>query len=346
MNEHIKHLEEPLYVGDINNVNLNFIDIVYSKQFSIKIDGSPSIFFGRDDGKFFIATKSIFNKNKKLYFSTKEIDNNVNDAELAQKLKNCFERLKYDFTENIIYQADLISWTKNINGVYQPNIIQYKLDNDNDINFSIHTSYYDLNLVEKEYNDDIFHECNHNNTVKIDDNLFEKMLGKYHEWQENVFYFKKHIHDENLHKVKILSTKDIPIERYFNNCIRTHIAPSKKSFNDWFIEKHFNAATLKKKNFNQTEYLYFIENSINIYNEDWFNYYIEMYNYTTDFKNNIIEDLDEYVKCTKLDNHVTSFDILNINNNHEGYVFNANCKKIKMVNRDEFSYHNFMKHGG
>lgn len=342
MNEHIKHLEEPLYFGDINNVNLNFLDIIYSKKFSIKIDGSPSIFFGNIDNNFFVATKSIFNKNRKIYFSIDDIDNNVADKELAQKLKNCFNRLKSDFKKNIIYQADLISWCNNENRVYQPNIIQYKLDNDNDINLSIHTTYNDLNFIETEYNDDISHECNHNNNLDLDSKLFEKMLVKYDEWHKNYSYLKKYINEDNFQKIKRLSTKNIPLERYFNHCIRTNTLASRESLDKWFREKHSQYLNLKC----ESDYFKFIENSIETYNEDWFVPYLFFYNYTTSVKNEIIKDINDYVNNIKIKNHVSSFNILNINNSHEGYVFNNSYKKIKMVNRNEFSYHNFMKHGG
>ena len=38
---------------------------IFTPLVSRKIDGSPSIFAGWDNGKFFVASKSIFNKTQK-----------------------------------------------------------------------------------------------------------------------------------------------------------------------------------------------------------------------------------------------------------------------------------------
>ena len=343
MNEHIKHLEEPLYYGDFTNTNLNFLDMVYSPKFSIKIDGSPSIFFGCVDDKFFIATKSIFNKNRKMFFSIDEIYQNTQDEELAEKLKTCFLSIEGDFKNNLIYQADLISWNKNENNIYQPNVLKYKLNTDSIVNFSIHTTYYDLNFVERQYFDDVKHESNHNNTVEVDQELFTKMLLKYQEWQEYKNEIISFFNTDMIQQIQFLSTKSLPLERYFNNCIRTNITPSAKTFSEWFEEKHQNFFEVK----GTPEYKKFLETSKNIYNADWFHNYIDFYNFTVICKNSLIKVIDDYVSeyNTTHINHVANFEIMNVNNCHEGYVFSTPCRKIKMVNRSEFSYHNFLSHG-
>jgi hypothetical protein len=49
-----------------------------SSNLTMKYDGSPSLVFGHhpSNGKFFVATKSAFNKNPKINHTEKDIDKN------------------------------------------------------------------------------------------------------------------------------------------------------------------------------------------------------------------------------------------------------------------------------
>lgn len=355
MNEHIKHLEEPLYNGDLNATNLNFIDVIYSPKVSIKIDGSPSIFFGCVENNFFIATKSIFNKNRKMFFSIDEIYKSVSDLELAEKLRVCFTTLKNDFTSNnIIYQADLISWNTNENSVYQPNVLQYHIPINQPLNLSIHTTYNDLNFIEVTYMDDVYHPCNHNNSLLVDEKYFRRLMGIYSKWQTYAYYFKQNLGNDILEDIKWLNHKDMPLERYFNNCIRTNLTPSRDTYSNWFEEKGENLLSLKQtsprdwKTTNNSSFEYQLDRMRQVYKSCWFSDYLELYNFTVNIKNDMVNVLNEFVliNSNTITNHVANFKILNVNGNHEGFVFTNPCKKIKMINRSEFSFHNFSKHGG
>ena len=61
---------------------------------SLKWDGAPAVFAGIDprDGNFFVAKKSIFNKNPKVYKSNTDIDNDT-DGDLNTKLKLALQYL-------------------------------------------------------------------------------------------------------------------------------------------------------------------------------------------------------------------------------------------------------------
>ena len=59
-NKHNEHPEDTILTGD-----LSVLDAFQSdNHYSVKIDGSPAIVWGTDpeNGKFFIGTKSVFNK--------------------------------------------------------------------------------------------------------------------------------------------------------------------------------------------------------------------------------------------------------------------------------------------
>ena len=67
-----------------------------SNKLTMKYDGSPSVVFGHnpENGKFFVASKSAFNKNPKINYSPEDIDKNHGHAPgLAEKLKHGLEHL-------------------------------------------------------------------------------------------------------------------------------------------------------------------------------------------------------------------------------------------------------------
>ena len=118
-NKHQEHFEDLILTGDLSV--LEFFDGEY--QVSLKIDGSPAIVWGTNpaSGKFFVGTKSVFNKVKlKINESHEDIDTN-HSGNVAQILHCCLDSLPR--TENI-YQGDFIGF----GGVnfYTPNTITYQ----------------------------------------------------------------------------------------------------------------------------------------------------------------------------------------------------------------------------
>ena len=119
-NKHIEHPEDTILTGDLSVLNWmcepdSFI--------SVKIDGSPAIVWGRNpaNGKFFVGTKSVFNKVKiKINHSHEEIDAN-HEGKVATILHACFDSLP---RTNHVYQGDFIGFGGD--DTYRPNTITYK----------------------------------------------------------------------------------------------------------------------------------------------------------------------------------------------------------------------------
>ena len=97
--KHIEHPEDTILTGDLSAINW----FTLQGKVSLKIDGCPAIVWGTnpENGKFFVGTKSVFNKVKKMIcHSHEEIDILYKDKkDLADKLHKCFDNL--DRTENI-----------------------------------------------------------------------------------------------------------------------------------------------------------------------------------------------------------------------------------------------------
>ena len=119
--KHISHLEDSILTGDLSV--LNFFDGDY--EVSLKLDGSPAVFWGFDpnNGKFFVSLKSIFNKiKKKVCYSVEDIQFYYqNQPKLIEVLIACFHYLP---KEKGIFSGDFIGFG-GLN-VYTPNTITYQ----------------------------------------------------------------------------------------------------------------------------------------------------------------------------------------------------------------------------
>lgn len=111
-----KPMGEPTYLG-------NFA--------SLKIDGSPAIVAGWFHNKFFVSSKSIFNKNPVLNFSIEDIERN-HKGNIVNILKTCYEYLNTVIPMGCILQGDYLFSDYEVSNAYgysffQPNVIMYKI---------------------------------------------------------------------------------------------------------------------------------------------------------------------------------------------------------------------------
>ena len=119
---HIEHPEDSILTGD-----LSFLDAIRNRGvLSVKMDGAPAIVWGVNpaSGKFFVGTKSVFNKVKiKINESHQDIDAN-HTGEVADILHKCFDYLPDP--KGGIFQGDFIGFGGY--SEYTPNTITYKFD--------------------------------------------------------------------------------------------------------------------------------------------------------------------------------------------------------------------------
>ena len=117
--KHIEHPEDSILTGDLSVLDW----FTAESKISLKIDGSPSIVWGTnpETGKFFVGTKSVFNKiKKKINESVDDIIRNHPDKELQKILTICFHNLP---RTGKIYQGDFIGFGGD--DWYKPNTIGY-----------------------------------------------------------------------------------------------------------------------------------------------------------------------------------------------------------------------------
>ena len=140
LNKHIEHPEDTILTGDLSVLNAFTAD----NHYSVKIDGSPAIVWGTDpeNGKFFVGTKSVFNKRTpKVNYSIQDIERNHPDFELNSILIRCFNCLPRIGFEGRVFQGDFIGFGGYRD--YKPNAISYSFDTVQNVGVVVapHTEY-------------------------------------------------------------------------------------------------------------------------------------------------------------------------------------------------------------
>tara|TARA_A100001037_G_scaffold56663_1_gene48951 strand:+ start:4323 stop:5570 length:1248 start_codon:yes stop_codon:yes gene_type:complete len=159
-NLHLEHIEDEILNFGVpgGRAAINFVQSLRdmlsgsarsSVNMTVKWDGAPAIFAGTDpsDGKFFVAKKSVFNVNPKLYKTNAEVDADVS-GDLNAKFKVALAEFSKLGIKGVL-QGDLM-YTSNdlsketIEGVsyytFQPNTIVYAVPIDSTLGKTINSS--------------------------------------------------------------------------------------------------------------------------------------------------------------------------------------------------------------
>jgi hypothetical protein len=179
-NTHLDHVEDYLFTGNFIqacDVLGSLADHLTGKtqkylSLSMKYDGAPAVVFGVNpvNGKFFVGTKSVFNKIiQKIAYTTEDVDTLYGDsAELCDKLKDTLSALTISYFQgNIptgVFQGDLM-WTSNsLNTddrtvMFCPNTINYRVNKESDLGKKILSARIGM-VVHTEYVGPSLQDCN------------------------------------------------------------------------------------------------------------------------------------------------------------------------------------------
>jgi hypothetical protein len=122
-NTHLQHPEDSILNGNLSVLNW----FLSPGNLSVKVDGAPAIVWGThpENGKFFVGTKSVFNKKKiKICYNQEDIFALYDEATHASLIKILCACLKYLPQVNGIYQGDFIGFGGSKE--YTPNTITYQ----------------------------------------------------------------------------------------------------------------------------------------------------------------------------------------------------------------------------
>lgn len=363
---HLEHVEDNLMehpeqvLQTLNEISSGDATI------SLKWDGSPAIIFGTDpfENKFFLSTKSLFNKVPKVNYSCDDIMLNHGDNYvLACKLMYAFTLLKANYTDSCIVQADLLFCKSELsvdelNGVtFKPNTLTYSVHNDTTIEDAllglvIHTKYLFTDYRSVSLQDMSAFPYTYTGTMgdKIWIGSTKVLANEYHlDVSEAVMHTERLIEDRDpiFVQAKILDTgvyADYKI--FYNSCIRDadyRTGWSKwdvhwKCFIDWSIDRAATQIKKLKTPAAMKNHLYDLDARMVLLHDPkllvHFQQMIIARDYINGFKTHSIRSLQFAGNVRAMfDGKICA---------HEGYVVTStNGTMMKIVNRREFSARNF-----
>jgi hypothetical protein len=369
--KHITHAEDrPLQngaegfnhaVGALSQAHEHLKSGGHSSGLTMKYDGSPSLVFGHhpQTGKFFVASKSAFNKNPKINYSHSDIEKNHGHAPgLVEKLKSALDHLPKVAPKKGVYQGDAMfshddkKHNKDGSVSFTPNTITYsakgkEADRIKKSRFGVvvHTQYHGKDITDMKADShpdvhnfgehpDVWHKSAEHDTSKI--NYSEKDQEQFH----------KHIEmASKLHKTENMYNATEPhrgegshLETYINHTVRTDEIPSAKGLTKHIEDKYKKAASKLKtpaaQSRKETESKQHT-NHVN-QNKEHYNNLLKMHHHIQQAKNVLVKNLEKHTGG--LEHHIDGK-----KTGPEGFVVNYAGQPTKLVNRKEFAKANLLK---
>jgi hypothetical protein len=343
----------------------------HSSALTMKYDGSPSLVFGHnpENGKFFVASKSAFNKNPKLNYTHNDILKNHGHAPgLMDKLHASLNHLKKIAPKTGVYQGDLmythddLKQHKGGKVSFTPNTITYtgqgenaKKITDSKMGIVIHQQYHgkDIKTMSADphpdlhnfkYHPDVWHKSANHDTKQV------------HYSNDAQSEFEKHmtaaqkIHNDNK-KTMYKATEPHRgeaghLSTYINHTVRTDEVPSAEGFKK-HIESKYNkeyetklkklktsAGQSRAKSIADTS----IKQNVAHIDKNKKNYdnLLKMHHHLQQAKNVLVSTLAQHEGG--LEHHIDDK-----KTGPEGFVVNHAGEPTKLVNRSEFAKANLLK---
>jgi len=231
---------------------------------STKYDGSPSVVFGHhpENKKFFVASKSAFNKDPKLNYTPEDVEKNHGHAPgLVSKLKSALTHLPKVTPSKGVYQGDFM-YSKGDKDVvskgdsyhFKPNTITYSAKKNSDqgkaiknakIGVVVHTAYHGKNLedMKAEYNTGLSKFKQHPDVHVISPKYDAK---KAHYTPEAQSAYEKHMKGAVGAHTKLgdyshLEGHRDTIKPYINNSVKADETPSTEGYKTFLSGHHAKA---------------------------------------------------------------------------------------------------------
>ena len=335
-----------------------------NSSLTMKYDGSPSIVFGHHpkNGKFFVATKSAFNKNPKINHTEKDIDKNHGHAPgLAHALKH----LPKVTPKSGVYQGDLMHHADNkmLKEEHLFEAAKNKVSfTPNTITYTAHGKEADKAkrskvgvVVHSKYSADMKHATPH-----VDHENFKQHPDVHHHGAEhdtskvkhspeNEHGFQKHmtaakeIHDTHGHKMydavhPAHSGETGHLSTYINKTVRHDEVPSVKGFKEHLHSEHEKKAAKVKTEKSKAEktkegasQIAHVEK-----NKQHYGNLLSMHHHLQQAKNHLVNSLETH------EGHYQHH-IAGKKSKPEGFVVHHENEPTKLVNRAEFAKQNLLK---
>ena len=344
---HLEHVEDEIInsgregllysMALLKELHKRLVDREAKIEISEKYDGSPSIVFGIDPltKRFFVATKAFFSKVPKINFSEEDIENNHGySADLVYKLTTAFRYLPEVIPASGVFQGDLMYVADMVkeDASFTANTVKYTCRTPrvevkvrrSALGIAVHTEYVgnDLRrLTRTRLQDTVFRESSDVYFIPVQVPLQEvnypapvqeevlSLLNTVHLATSPATFTESHY--AVIHKYKAV------LKAYINKMVKAGTSPHVLQF----------ASSLKES---------VIDKEINVF-KDLF--------YVHSKLQRIKDILNETLYATNVHRPFDT-SINDVKTKGEGFVISFNGRMMKIVDRQEFSRHNFLRARG
>ena len=380
--KHITHPEDrPLFHGHegfehahgaLTHAHEHMKSGASNSNLTTKYDGSPAVVFGTHpkNGKFFVATKSAFNKDPKINHTAADIEKNHGHAPgLVTHLKAALQHLPKVTPKGKVFQGDLmhsggdkgtVSHDKKTgSSSFTPNTITYTSHGDeakkaakSKVGIAVHTQYHGKDIGSMSAHHEVNHsEFGQHPDVHHHDASFNTSTAHYPEKAQNEFHkhmnAAKAIHDE--HGSKMYSAVHPKhsgdaghLGTYINSTVRNDTVPNVKDFKAHvqgvYDKKAAKVSTDKAKAVHTGEgnaQVAHVEK-----NKGHYENLLNQHHHLAQAKNTLVKHLE--TGHSGYEHHIEGKE-----SKPEGFVINhehnGKTEPSKLVNRAEFAKQNLLK---
>jgi len=391
-NTHLEHLEDDIinngYAGGENAVNflkatadLLSGNSTKSVNVTVKWDGAPAIVCGPspENGKFFVGTKSVFNKTPKINYTVQDIKNN-HTGEVANILQDCLRYLstlglKEILQGDLLYRQGTVKKTtyKSSSGKseqmlsFQPNTIVYMVPeasglgrkiNSSKLGIIFHTTYKGktFDKLSAKFGANVS-KLRRSPSVFFDDASYKDVSGVATMTIGEMQSFQKILNmaggslkksKELLNKIKTETNTlsvGVQLKTYLNSFIRaaTDLPSTKETaskFRKFFLDRTQKEIDSKKTDKGKEKYIIVQKEGLKFIDSQNEKIYFACATYKTLQKAKSVL-IDKLNKAKSIGTYKTTPKGLQVTN-PEGYVaVDKSGKAVKLVDRLEFSVQNF-----
>lgn len=369
--KHLTHIEDrPLQNGEkgarhafssLENAAQHIQQGKKSSELTTKYDGSPAIVYGHhpESGKFFVASKSAFNKTPKINYTPADIVRNHGHAPgLVEKLKSALKHLPKVAPGKGVYQGDMmftdedkksskggVSFRPNPSGItYTASGTHGAKAKKAKIGVVTHLSYEGKNAASLNASHEVDHENfgQHSDVFSVDPRMD---TSKVHFGPKERAEFQKHIsaakavhdtHGDDMYAgTGAHQGVGGHLETYINHTVRSGEVPNHQNFKNWLENKKNKEIDKLKVEKNKTTKQKELSGELDKIerNKKHYNNLFKMHNHIQKAKNVLINVLNQHQEFKHEHGDEAA--------NPEGYVFHHGKESDKFVNRSEFSKRNF-----
>lgn len=370
--KHIHHAEDrPLLHGSkgfehaegaLRQANDQMKEGKQSSDLTMKYDGSPSIVFGHhpENKKFFVASKSAFNKNPKINYTEEDIDRNHGHAPgLTAKLKAALAHLPKVAPKKGVYQGDLMHTPedhqthKNGDISFTPNTITYTAHGDeadkvrrSKVGVVVHQKYEGKTLEDMRATPDVDapnfkqHKDVHWHTADFDTSKISHKPEAQNAFEKHL-HAAKDIHLKNPEMYKHTQRHQGDggdMATYINQTVRDDSTPNTGDFKKFLMGRAMKAAEKVKTDKAKQQKIGEGEGQVAHveHHAPHYDNMFKMHGHIQAAKNELVNSLETHTGGYS--HHIEGQET-----KPEGYVVNHKGEPTKLVNRKEFAKQNLLK---